>query len=268
MIDVSSLKKEIVKSGKDNRSILYIKEGEKRRIRFLDDLQEGVAVKFHDNYKLAIKVPCQEVFGRPCSHCDNEELRTRNLYFWTVYDYENKERKLLSAAVSNCSPVPTMTAIYEEYGTLTDRDYVIKRVGGGTDTSYTMLPQDRQPFRNKKVKPYKESEILQLIDKIYPDEEAEEEEASRKSKGSGVKGKMNLPEDSEDNWEEDEEEKDYESMTAQELYKLCKERGIACKPRKAQRFYIDLLEDDDYMNSEDNWEEDEEEKEDDELPFH
>ena len=63
----------------------------------------------------------------------------------------------------------------------------------------------------------------------------------------------------EEEYEEDDdvEENDYESMSAKELYKLCEERGIDCKPRKSKEYYIDLLEEAD--EDSDDWGEDEEE---------
>lgn len=37
---------------------------------------------------------------------------------------------------------PTLVECAARYGTLTDRDYIIKRLGGGLDTSYSILPCD------------------------------------------------------------------------------------------------------------------------------
>lgn len=37
---------------------------------------------------------------------------------------------------------PTLVECASRYGTLTDRDYVIKRMGGGVDTQYSILPCD------------------------------------------------------------------------------------------------------------------------------
>lgn len=73
---------------------------------------------------------------------------------------------------------------------------------------------------------------------------------------------MNEPEEDEDEWEDEEEqENDYESMKPQELYKLCKERDIKCKPKKTKEYYIDLLEEyDEEENDSDDWDEDEEDE--------
>ena len=49
-----------------------------------------------------------------------------------------------------------------------------------------------------------------------------------------------------------------ESMKPQELYKLCKERDIDCKPKKSKEYYIDLLEEADEEDGNDDWSEDEE----------
>ena len=49
-------------------------------------------------------------------------------------------------------------------------------------------------------------------------------------------------------------------MKPQELYKLCKERDIDCKPKKSKEYYIDLLEEADEEDSNDDWSDDEEDE--------
>lgn len=269
------IKGDIQKSGTNRGKFLYLKEGDKIRVRFLTDMEDGLEVVFHDSYALGVNVPCQEAFGRECKYCEDQDLRTRSQYVWSVYDYEAKEVKLLMAPVNQCSPVPQIAAVYESYGTLTDRDYEIKRQGRGQNTTYTVLPLEKKVFRNKKVKPLSEQSILKIIDKAYPDEETDytdedEEETKTKTKKKSEtkqKGKMskymNEPEeDDEDGWGEDEEqENDYESMKPVELYKLCKERDISCKPKKSKEYYIDLLteaDEEDSEDEEDDWGDDDE----------
>lgn len=270
-ISLSKMKSEIKKSGANKGKIMFFKEGEKHRVRFLSDFEDGLEVKWHDSYALGVNVPCQEEFGRDCEYCEEEDLRTRNMYFWSVYDYEAEEVKLIMFAVNNCTPVGALASLYESYGTLLDRDYEITKRGSGQSTQYSVVPLKERKFRNTKVKAMSDEAILKIIDKAYPDdnsEDVEEDEPKRKTKQNKAKGKkdnfkkkMNEPED---DWEdEDEEETDYESMTAQELYKLCKKSGIECKPKKTKEYYIDLLEElEDEQEDEDGWEEDEEEWED------
>ena len=259
---INDLKNEIKKSGSNKGKFLYFREGEKVRVRFLTDMEDGTEIVWHDSYKEGINVPCQETFGRDCKYCEDDDLRTRNMYIWSVYDYDSKEVKLLMAAVNQCSPIPALVAMYEEYGTLLDRDFVIKQIGSGQSKSFSVIPQDKAKFRNAKAKPLSESAILKHVDKAYPDTEADEEEETpkrNKTKGSKRKKKpeldMNEPEG---DWDEDEQENDYESMKPTELYKLCKERNIECKPKKAKEYYIDLLEEADEESDGDDWDEEEE----------
>lgn len=274
-ISLSKMKSEIKKSGANKGKIMFFKEGEKYRVRFLSDFEDGLEVKWHDSYALGVNVPCQEEFGRDCEYCEEEDLRTRNMYFWSVYDYEAEEVKLIMFAVNNCTPVGALASLYESYGTLLDRDYEITKRGSGQSTQYSVVPLKERKFRNTKVKPLSDEAILKIIDKAYPadnSEDVEDEEPKRKTKANKTKGKkddfkkkMNEPEDDTEDWdgEEEEGEEDYESMTAQELYKLCKKSGIECKPRKAKEYYIDLLEElDDEQDDEDDWNDEEEEWED------
>lgn len=264
-IKLANIKNEIKKSGTSKGKFLFFKEDSKVRVRFLTDMEDGLEVSFHDSFQLGINVPCQEVFGRDCEYCENEDLRTRNMYVWSVYDYESKEVKLLMAAVNNCSPVPALASLYESYGTLCDRDYEIKRIGKGQNTTYSVIPLEKMKFRNTKVKPMSEQAMLKCIDKAYPADNSEdfedEDETPKRNKKKGaksnnkpLKGKMNVPEDDNDDWDDEEEEQDYESMTAKELFQLCRDRDIECNSKKSKEYYIDLLEEADEEDSDDDWE--------------
>lgn len=273
-ISINKIKSEIKKSGTSKGKFVFFKEDTKVRVRFLTDMEDGMEIPFHDSFQLGINVPCQEVFGRECEYCENDDLRTRNMYIWSVYDYESKEVKLLMAAVNNCSPVPALASMYESYGTLTDRDYEIKQIGSGQGKSFSVIPLDKSKFRNTKAKALSEQAVLKYIDKAYPadnsdDEEEEDEALKTKHKTPAsktkTKAKAKKQEEAEDDWEDikgEEEEQDYSEMSAKELYTLCKERDIDCKPKKTKEYYIDLLEEADEEDS-DDWGEEEEEDEDD-----
>ena len=192
------------------------------------------------------------------------------MYVWSVYDYESKEVKLLMAATNNCSPVPALASLYESYGTLCDRDYEIKRIGKGQNTTYSVIPLEKLKFRNTKVKAMSEQAMLKCIDKAYPADnsedfdEEEEEKPRNKTKGNKTNNKPKAKQkEAEDGWEDEEEEleNDYDSMTAKELYQLCKERDIDCKPKKTKEYYIDLLEEAE-EETEDDWGEDDDSEDD------
>lgn len=257
-IKLSKMKDEIKKSGANKGKFIFFKEDEPVRVRFLNDFEEGLEIPFHNDYKLGVNVPCQEQFDRYCEYCEDGEIQIRNSYAWSVYDYESKEVKVLMSHLSRCTPISALTALYESYGTLTDRDYNIKQVGSGTDKTFSIIPLEKKPLRNVKVKPLSEQAILKIVDKAYPSDnseiEDEEEEAPKKRGNKKVnKAKTKAQKKEVDEWDEDEEEEtDYESMSAKELYLICKERDIECKPKKTREYYIDLLEESD---DSDEWDE-------------
>lgn len=101
------------------------------------------------------------------------------------------------------------------------------------------------------------------------DEEEAESEAPAKSSESPKRKRRTKAEieaakkaEADDSDEDEESESDYDGMTAQELFKLCKKEGITAAPKKSTKYYIDLLnaakeeEDDDS----DDWDEEPEEK--------
>ena len=275
---VDKIKNEAKKTGSNKGKFIFFPEGKKVRIRFLSDMDDGIEVKFHDSFEAGINVPCQEVYGRDCPYCEDEDLRTRNLYAWPVWDYESKEVKIFMFAVNNCSPVPALMAMYENYGTLLDRDYVLTVTGKQQNKTFSVVPQDKAKFRNTKAAALSERQMLKIIDKAYPADEVEdddydeEEDEKPKKKGnksvnksSGKKGKDEYDEDDDydedDEWEDEEEDDtpDYSEMSAKELYKLCKERDIDVLTKKSEKYYIKKLEE--YDEAHDDWESDDDEDE-------
>lgn len=266
---VDKIKEDAKKSGQNKGKFIYFREGQKQRVRFLVDMDDGMEVVFHDSYEAGINVPCQETFGRDCRYCEDETLRTRSQYVWSVYNYENKEVQLFMFPVNNCSPIPALMAMYDNYGTITDRDYVISVSGKQQNKTFSVVPMDKVKFRNTKVKPFSNKTILNMIDKAYPCEDAddmedeEEKPKKRPAKSTGKKSEKKVQEEVEDDydsesWGEEEDTPDYSEMSAKELYKLCKERDIDAETRKPQKYYINLLEE--YDKAQCDWNEDEEDE--------
>ena len=168
---VNSIKNDVKKAGTSKGNFTFIREGQKIRVRFLQDMDDGMEVVFHDSFSDSINVPCQEIFDRECPYCEDDRVRTRSQYIWCVYNYESKKVELFMFPVNNCSPVPALLAMYDTYGTITDRDYVISVSGKGPDKKYAVVPMDKAKFRNEKAKPFSEKKILQLLDKAYPCED-------------------------------------------------------------------------------------------------
>lgn len=261
---IDKIKADAKKSGSNRGKFVFFREGTKTRVRFLQDMDEGMEVTFHDSYERGIMVPCQEHFGRRCAYCEDESIRTRSQYIWSVWNYEANEVQLFMFPVNNCSPLPSLVAMYENYGTLCDRDYVISVSGKQTTKSYSVVPMDKVKFRNEKAKAYSEAQVLKMIDKAWPcdvavpDDKDEEDEVPKRKTDKKV-GKVNTKkpvvedDDEDDAWSEDDTDKtpDYSEMSAKELFKLCKERGIDVKPKKPEKFYIKQLEE--YDKAQDDW---------------
>lgn len=280
---VSQIKNEVKRAGTNKGKFVFIREGQKARFRFLTDADDGMEITFHDNFAGGVvPTPCQEIFGRDCPYCDEEGIRTRSQYAWSVWDYEAKEVKIFMFPVNNCSPVPHLISMYETYGTLCDRDYVISVSGKQQNKTYAVVPMDKVKFRNEKAKPYSEKQILKMLDKAFPcdasdgseDEDDEDDFPMPKPTGKGKgKGKSaSKKSEPEDDWEDEEKlppTEELEEMKPQKLYNMCKERDIDVQPKKKPEYYIDKLEqwrldhedeDDDDYDDEQDWEDGEDEE--------
>lgn len=278
---LDKIKSDVKKAGTNKGKFMYFREGNKIRIRFLQDMDEGLEVIWHDSYEQGINVPCRETFGKSCPYCERDDLRTRSQYVWSVWNYDAKEVQLFMFPVNQCSPLPSIVAMYEQYGTLCDRDYVVSVSGKGTSKSYAVIPMDKVRFRNEKAKPFSKQQVLKMIDKAWPDDSEDDDEVEsdelpwdeKKNKKSSKKPapkksskKDDYDEEEDEDWESpsDDETPDYESMSPKELYKLCKEREISeAVPKKPAKFYINLLEEYDQANDDWGSEEDDDDDEDD-----
>lgn len=270
---VDKIKADVKKSGQNKSKFIYFREGSKIRVRFLTDMDDGMEVTFHDSFERSINAPCQEHFGRSCPYCDDETLRTRSQYVWSVYNYETKEVQLFMFPVNNCSPIPALMAMYENYGTITDRDYVISVSGKQQNKTFSVVPMDKVKFRNDKAKPFSEKTILKMLDKAFPcdiddEDEDNEDEVSNKHSSKSIGSKKNNKSkyeeeddyDDDEDWSEDDDDDviDYYDMSPKELYQLCKEREIKVQPKKPAKFYINQLEE--YDKAHEDWEDDEDDE--------
>lgn len=261
---LDKIKQDAKNAGGNKGKFFYVKDGDKRRIRFLEDMDDGKEIVFHDSFEANINVPCRENFGKDCPYCNEEGLRTRTMYAWSVWDYDAKEVKIFMYAMNNCSPIGALAAAYETYGTLTDRDYIISCTGKQKDKQMAALPMDKQKFRNDKAKPFSQKAFLEILDKAYPDEYSDEDnEPKMKKKSSAAKANKKAEEVDEDDVPDlpfsSPSDDEYSDMSAKELFKLCKERDIECEPKKPAAFYAELLREND--KAEDDWGDDDEEDE-------
>lgn len=274
---LDNIKKDAKKSGQSKGKFIYFREGQKTRIRFLQDMDEGLEVTFHDSYEQGINVPCQEHFGRNCPYCEDDSLRTRSQYAWSVWNYETNEVQIFMFPVNNCSPIPALVALYETYGTLCDRDYVISVSGKQQNKSFSVVPMDKAKFRNAKAKPFSERALLKMIDKAWPaegvdsDDDDEDETPKKKAPkktGGKTKTKKSYDEDededdddfTDEDFEDEDDGDEYEDMSPKELFNLCKKRKLDAAPKKSAKYYINILKEAD--EAEEDWGDDDDEEDD------
>ena len=241
---LDQLKADVKKAGSNKSKFIYFREGEKRRIRFLNDMEDAVVITMHNNFEEGINAPCRKHFGKDCPLCGREDMRTRDNYVWSVWDYDANEVKLFMFAVNRCSPIPALMAMYENFGTLCDRDYIINVQGRQLDKTYSVINMDKQKFRNTKAKPYTEKQILKMLDQAFP-----------------YTDKQDSSDD--DSWDDDDDVKGkYDDMKPKALYDLCIERKIDAEKKKPAQYYINLLEEAD--KADDDWGDDDDDYDDDE----
>lgn len=175
---IDQMKQRILNSGRSAGKLFRIKSGEKKRFRFLNEADQGVQIVIHDKFP-EVTTPCAQQFGKPCPYdkMSYDEIRTRDNYAWSIWDYEAKEVKIWMWKANDRTPIPSLISYYENYGTILDRDYVLERRGEKFDTSYTLVPQDKSRFTGAKVKPMTAKEIMNTVAQAMNPELLESDEA-------------------------------------------------------------------------------------------
>jgi len=159
-------------------------DGAKGKIRFLREFEDGIKIIWHNSFTDGVDTICLDYYGLDCPHCDKTKedgYRTRDLYVWTVWNYDLKKQQIFMYAVSSAyTPVMGVLAIYDEFGSVLDRDLIIKRTGKELNTNYTVLNGDTG--RTPKCTPWTDEEIFERIKKAYVDMEVEEEEPQKRTR--------------------------------------------------------------------------------------
>lgn len=237
---IDNMKKRIKESGSSRKEVFYIGADQKKRIRFIDELDEGKEFTFHSHWNKGINALCGETYGVDCPYCEDtdEEMKTYDFYAWNVFDYDSNAVKILLYKATGITPVQSFIEFFEEYGTIKDRDYTIKKVGKGMSGSMTVIPGERTSFRNKKAKPYNDKQIIKILREAFPiknedvyDEDYEKEtKVSRRNKSTKSRKKELTLEEKISNLEEDEiieiayelgiEKKEIKGMDSDEIVEL------------------------------------------------
>lgn len=260
---IAEMKKKIASSGSSKKELLYFGKDSVHRIRFLQELDTGNTFEFHNDWNANILELCRDPEDHEnCALCE-QGIKLYENFVWSVWDYDANAVRLIVFKANGISPIPAFIEMYEEFGTIMDRDYKVKKVGQGQGGSFVVTPLDKERFSNKKAKAYTRAQVQEILEKAYTksevdeDIEDEEEEKPKKSKGKSKKKK------------EPTLREKFEELDFDELKSIAREIGMSKKELKAFDDEEELLdelfdnyEEEDLQELLEDMEEDDEEDED------
>lgn len=144
-------------------------EGETVTVRFLFEMDDeengwGFLLSQFDSEKQ------RTIFYEDEDDTPEGAAGVRESYFATAYDCDDKERDVpIDVWELRKTLVVKLIEFEDEYGSVTDRDYKLRRRGTGVDTTYAATPLDAVPMSKKIAKARKiadgllESKLDQLL---------------------------------------------------------------------------------------------------------
>lgn len=230
---IKEMKDRIARSGASKKEIIYFGKDSTKRIRFIQELDTGYKFEFHSNWDPSIFTLCRDPEDHEDCELCKDGIALQENYVWSVWDYDSSSVKLICTKANGISPIPAFIEMYEEFGTIMDRDYKVKKVGSGMGGSFIITPLDKERFKNHKAKPYTEKQIIEILKKAFPyddkqneddedegdeDEDEKEDRRSKKEKGSRKKkaAKKTVREK-------------YEELDWEEVKQICSEIGVSKK---------------------------------------
>lgn len=178
------MKQKIAQSGGSRSKVMYFKADTAKRIRFLQELDTGEEFLFHSDFNNKVYELCKDPEDQEACPLCKQGVTLKSEYCWSVWDYDANEVRIFKSRVTSQSAAPALISMYDEFGTIMDRDYKIKKVGAGQSSSFTVLPLEKEKFRIK-AKPFDRDEMLDILTKAYTtDQETDEvgEETPKKAK--------------------------------------------------------------------------------------
>ena len=181
---IEAIKEGNKRSSSGDSKFLKLTDGESATIRFLQELDSsgtnysedrGLAVGIYEHINpkdFSQSFLCTKEATGKCLGCEKQPIdkkwRPRGRLLVNVLlrggRGEDNKVKILATSITNKGLTPQLVEFAEEYKTLCDRDYKMKRTGEGFDTVYTLMPRDIAPLK-------KEEELMELVrfDTVYKD---------------------------------------------------------------------------------------------------
>lgn len=225
---IKEMKAKIAASGSSKKELLYFGKDSVHRIRFLQELDTGYTFQFHNDWNAGILELCKDPEDHEnCALCE-QGVKIYENFAWSVWDYDSNAVRIIIFKANGVSPIPSFIEMFEEFGTIMDRDYKVKKVGQGQGSSFVVTPLDKERFSNKKVKAFTEKQVREILEKAYaksdveeePDDNDEEEEKQNKKVAKKKKYKHTLREK-------------FKELTFKQLKEIALEIGISKKELRA-----------------------------------
>ncbi|HTJ49424.1 MAG TPA: hypothetical protein VL443_08240 [Cyclobacteriaceae bacterium] len=182
-----------IQAASSSKSIVFgLKKGEKANIRFLSDGQNVLKMVVHGRFvnsdrSKGYTVPCLKLYGHEdCPFCGLEESEenarnTKTNYAFVIWDYRDSKVKLFVFKPNNMSPLEQVGEAFSNYGTLTSRDFVIKRNNkDGFEIRYILTPLDPSSFKKEYAEEVKTQAVMKK---------------TRTEKATGKKTQISVPVD-------------------------------------------------------------------------
>ena len=229
---IAMMREAIEKSGSNKRDFLFVRPDQPIRVRFLQELDAGVCVDYHNDYDKHIFMACTE--DDNCQYC-KDGIYKQHFFNWSVWDYDANAVRIVQFKANGVSPIPALIEMFEEFGTIMDRDYKIKKIGKGQGSTFTVTPLEKGRFRGD-AKPFTNDEIREkciaastMRGEGYGDDElpwdGEEESAPSGNVEKPAKKKKKVVERKEKTLREK-----YDDLSEDELKQIClEELGMSKK---------------------------------------
>ena len=141
----SNIKKKLAESSRG--MIRRLKEGERTEVRFLFEMEDGDGwASLFSLYKPKEKRSYHSPDKEDLEEMKRKKEKVRESWYAIAYDVKKKRVEVWELRTTM---LEKLNALDEEYGTLTDRNYRLKREGQGLDTDYTPVPMDKKKMSAK-----------------------------------------------------------------------------------------------------------------------
>lgn len=199
---VDRIRATVENSGSARKEIFFQKANSKKRVRFLQEIDEAISIVFHDKYGTMQPTPCAAHFGQVCKYCGDSEIKAREKYALTIYNYDDRQVQVFLHYANRNSPLPALVSMLDNYSTIMDRDYIIQRIGERTDTQYALIPQDRAPFKAKE-KALSRKQILKLVFEAFGERTTFDPNEMNQNSGNGKNKRARDEDDDDEPWDEE-----------------------------------------------------------------